>query len=73
MLVLEPAKRYTVSQVKQHKWMTADCDEGYMDCQPLSPAGNGTPSLNQQVIDKMCEMGLSDEQTIRQVYFKLVI
>ncbi|XP_046852954.1 serine/threonine-protein kinase SIK3-like isoform X2 [Xenia sp. Carnegie-2017] len=71
MLVLEPAKRYTVSQVKQHKWMTADCDEGYMDCQPLSPAGNGTPSLNQQVIDKMCEMGLSDEQTIRQAVLNM--
>jgi serine/threonine protein kinase len=67
MLVLDPGKRYTVSQVKQHKWMTADGVDSVIERPPLSPGENGTYSFNQQVLDKMCEMGFADEETIKQV------
>ncbi len=67
MLVLDPVKRYTVRQVKQHKWMTADRIDNVVERPPLSPGENGTHTFNQQVLDKMCEMGVADEETIKQV------
>lgn len=69
MLVLDPAKRYTVSQIKQHKWMTADNKGGVIERQPMSPGENGTYTFNQQVLEKMCDMGVADEETIKQVQF----
>ena len=67
MLVLDPAKRYTVSQVKQHKWMAESGLDKVCERPPMSPGDNGTYTLNQQILDKMCEMGVADEETIKQV------
>ena len=65
MLVVDPAKRYTVSQVKQHKWMAADNADIFTEHSPTSPGENGT--FNQQVLDKMCEMGVANDEIIKQV------
>ena len=67
MLVLDPGKRYTVSQVKQHKWMAGGVDK-VIERAPMSPGDNGTYIFNQQILDKMCEMGVADEETIKQVH-----
>lgn len=68
MLVLDPAKRYTVSQVKQHKWMMADGLGKVAEHPTLYPGENGVYTFNQQVLDKMCEMGIADEETIKKVH-----
>ena len=46
MLVLDPAKRYTVSQVKQHKWMAESGLDKVCERPPMSPGDNGTYTLN---------------------------
>lgn len=72
MLVLDPAKRYSVTQIKQHKWMSGE-DDGLANDNikheeiPFSPGVNGVCVFNQHVLEKMCEMGIADEENIKQV------
>ena len=67
MLVLDSSKRYTISQIKKHKWMLADGVREVIEHPPMSPGDNGSYTFNQDVLDKMCEMGVADEETIKQV------
>ena len=71
MLVLDPVKRYTITQIKQHKWMATDEDESSNRVikheQDMLPGENGVCAFNQDVMDKMCQMRIADEGDIKQV------
>jgi hypothetical protein len=47
--------------------MTADSVDSVIERPPMSPGENGTYTFNQRILDKMCEMGVANEETIRQV------
>ena len=76
MLVLEPRRRYTINQVRQHKWMKMG--EGRPDpipgvqVYPTPPAPTFptqlntkiTPELNDQILRLMQQLGIDQQKTI---------
>lgn len=58
MLVLEPTKRYRISQIKRHRWMQAETPPPSPIAAPLASA---TP--NEQILRLMQSLGIDSNKT----------
>ncbi|XP_030076604.1 serine/threonine-protein kinase SIK2 [Microcaecilia unicolor] len=71
MLVLEPAKRLTIGQIKEHKWMLAEVP---VQRPILYPQGQeNEPSIgeyNEQVLRLMHSLGIDQQKTIESLQGK---
>ena len=64
ILVLDPVKRYTVQQIKQHVWMRRDAEyDIYNGCGATSTRGADILPLNDNVLQAMTKLGLDQEKT----------
>ncbi len=73
MLVLEPRKRHTISQVKHHKWMVSGA--GQPKQSPPSPVLGHDPQAgdyNEQILRLMHSLGIDQQKTL-QVCFLLFV
>lgn len=67
MLVLDPSKRLSVAQIKEHKWMTLDVpiQRPVLYQQPLSSEGEaGVGEYSEQVLRLMHSLGIDQHKTI---------
>lgn len=58
MLVLEPSKRYCVTQIKRHRWMQVDIPPSI----PATTAGSNTQP-NEQILRLMQSLGIDGSKT----------
>lgn len=58
MLVLEPSKRYSISQIKRHRWMQVDIPPSIPT---VIPATNTQP--NEQILRLMQSLGIDSSKT----------
>lgn len=71
MLVVDSAKRYSVSQIVQHPWMRAGLDDAENDSlleENVTEDENivsADTELGQQILRHMASLGLDTESTIR--------
>lgn len=66
MLVLEPSRRYTIDQIKRHRWMLAEAPR-------LLPSGSGGSSEpNEQILRLMQSLGIDANKT-REVIFEVAL
>ncbi|XP_030600860.1 serine/threonine-protein kinase SIK2 isoform X3 [Archocentrus centrarchus] len=73
MLVLDPSKRLTVAQIKEHKWMTLDVpiQRPVLYQQPLSSEGEaGVGEYSEQVLRLMHSLGIDQHKTIESLQNK---
>lgn len=67
MLVLDPSKRLSVAQIKEHKWMALDIpvQRPVLYQQPLSAEGEaGVGEYSEQVLRLMHSLGIDQHKTI---------
>ncbi|XP_053408401.1 serine/threonine-protein kinase SIK2-like [Mercenaria mercenaria] len=65
MLVLEPGKRYSMEQIKNHQWM--QMDGGAPKASPPSPMMGYGPKVgeyNEQILRLMQSLGISQQKTV---------
>lgn len=65
MLVLEPRKRFTIAQIKAHRWMMSD--SGAPQEPPPSPDLGHNPAngeFNEQILRLMQSLGIDQQKTI---------
>lgn len=65
MLVLDPKKRYTISQVRHHKWMQKD--GGAPKERPRSPILGQNARIgeyNEQILRLMQGLGIDQQKTV---------
>lgn len=64
MLVLEPSKRYTIEQIKNHSWMMAETMEPIIT-NKLSINSSGTSECepNEQILRIMQKLGIDAQKT----------
>lgn len=75
MLVLDPSKRLTVAQIKEHKWMALDIpvQRPVLYQQPLSAEGGAClGEYSEQVLRLMHSLGIDQHKTI-EVRTELVL
>ncbi|XP_041849744.1 serine/threonine-protein kinase SIK2 isoform X2 [Melanotaenia boesemani] len=73
MLVLDPSKRLSVAQIKEHKWMTLDVpvQRPVLYQQPLSAEGEaGVGEYSEQVLRLMHSLGIDQHKTIESLQNK---
>uniref|UniRef100_A0A7N8WMQ6 non-specific serine/threonine protein kinase n=1 Tax=Mastacembelus armatus TaxID=205130 RepID=A0A7N8WMQ6_9TELE len=73
MLVLDPSKRLSVSQIKEHKWMVLDVpvQRPVLYQQPLSAEGEaGVGEYSEQVLRLMHSLGIDQHKTIESLQNK---
>lgn len=64
MLVLDPTKRYTVEQIKKHRWMMADPMEPLPPSQiPKNLDGTSMYEPNEQILRLMQNLGVDAQKT----------
>lgn len=70
MLVLEPRKRFTISQIKAHKWM--NMGEGAAPAKESPPLSLGDlghnaaqGEFNEQILRLMQSLGIDQQKTIQ--------
>ncbi|ELV10329.1 Serine/threonine-protein kinase SIK1 [Tupaia chinensis] len=69
MLVVDPARRITIAQIRQHRWMRADPSL----LQPVSPAFSGYShdsqlgDCNEQVLGIMQTLGIDRQRTVESL------
>jgi len=72
MLVLEPSKRYTIPQIKRHRWMagTADSICSVIITRPSS----SIQEPNEQILRLMHSLGIDISRTreVRKIFFSLL-
>ena len=64
MLVLDASKRFSIKQIKKHKWMIAD--EGQPKSTPPSPMMGVHAKLgefNEQILRLMQSLGIDQQKT----------
>lgn len=64
MLVQDPSKRFSISQIKKHKWMQAE--EGQPKSSPPSPMMGINAKLgefNEQILRLMQSLGIDQQKT----------
>lgn len=66
MLVLEPSKRYSISQIKRHRWMQTEIP-AQVKMVPTITTSSSTP--NEQILRLMQSLGIDSSKT-REVCFK---
>jgi len=67
MLVLDPSKRLSVAQIKEHKWMALDVpvQRPVLYQQPLSAEGEASVGeYSEQVLRLMHSLGIDQHKTI---------
>lgn len=67
MLVLDPSKRLSVAQIKEHKWMApyVPVQRPLLHQQPLSAEGDaGVGEYSEQVLRLMHSLGIDQHKTI---------
>lgn len=65
MLVLDPSKRLTIAQIKEHKWMLVEVPAQRPVLYP--PGQENEPSIgeyNEQVLRLMHSLGIDQQKTI---------
>ncbi|XP_047449213.1 serine/threonine-protein kinase SIK2 isoform X3 [Mugil cephalus] len=73
MLVLDPSKRLSVAQIKEHKWMALDVpvQRPVLYQQPLSTEGEaGVGEYSEQVLRLMHSLGIDQHKTIESLQNK---
>ncbi|KAM6933464.1 serine/threonine-protein kinase SIK2 isoform 2-T2 [Xenentodon cancila] len=73
MLVLDPSKRLSVAQIKEHKWMALDvpAQRPVLYQQPLSAEGEGgVGEYSEQVLRLMHSLGIDQHKTIESLQNK---
>uniref|UniRef100_A0A672HE96 non-specific serine/threonine protein kinase n=1 Tax=Salarias fasciatus TaxID=181472 RepID=A0A672HE96_SALFA len=73
MLVLDPSKRLSVAQIKEHKWMALDVpvQRPVLYQQPLSAEGEaGVGEYSEQVLRLMHSLGIDQRKTIESLQNK---
>ncbi|XP_062275792.1 serine/threonine-protein kinase SIK2 isoform X1 [Scomber scombrus] len=73
MLVLDPSKRLSVAQIKEHKWMTLDVpvQRPVLYQQPVSTEGEGgVGEYSEQVLRLMHSLGIDQHKTIESLQNK---
>ncbi|KAM7399481.1 hypothetical protein PAMP_018751 [Pampus punctatissimus] len=73
MLVLDPSKRLSVSQIKEHKWMALDVpvQRPVLYQQPVSVEGEaGVGEYSEQVLRLMHSLGIDQHKTIESLQNK---
>nr|XP_019944069.1 PREDICTED: serine/threonine-protein kinase SIK2 isoform X1 [Paralichthys olivaceus] len=73
MLVLDPSKRLSVAQIKEHKWMALDVpvQRPILYQQPLSAEGeSGVGEYSEQVLRLMHSLGIDQHKTIESLQNK---
>uniref|UniRef100_A0A674MBB6 non-specific serine/threonine protein kinase n=1 Tax=Takifugu rubripes TaxID=31033 RepID=A0A674MBB6_TAKRU len=73
MLVLDPSKRLSVAQIKQHKWMApyVPVQRPVLHQQPLSAEGEaGIGEYSEQVLRLMHSLGIDQHKTIESLQNK---
>ncbi|XP_035009866.1 serine/threonine-protein kinase SIK2 isoform X3 [Hippoglossus stenolepis] len=73
MLVLDPSKRLSVAQIKEHKWMALDIpvQRPILYQQPLSAEGEaGVGEYSEQVLRLMHSLGIDQHKTIESLQNK---
>ncbi|NXW22554.1 SIK2 kinase, partial [Circaetus pectoralis] len=71
MLVLDPSKRLTIAQIKEHKWMLIEVPAQRPILYP--PGEENEPSIgeyNEQVLRLMHSLGIDQQKTIEGKHFK---
>ena len=71
MLVVDPNKRYTMNQIKQHKWIIQGEpyaflieEDEFCYAQQHNYGENGTCSINEHVLEQMEKLGLDKANVI---------
>lgn len=61
MLVLDPLRRYTIEQIKRHRWMTIEV----MEPIEVESSSGGTSSVepNEQILKLMTTLGIDAQKT----------
>ncbi|XP_028274866.1 serine/threonine-protein kinase SIK2 isoform X2 [Parambassis ranga] len=73
MLVLDPSKRLSVAQIKEHKWMALDVpvQRPVLYQQPLSTEGEtGVGEYSEQVLRLMHSLGIDQHKTVESLQNK---
>ncbi|KAM9318500.1 serine/threonine-protein kinase SIK2 [Pholidichthys leucotaenia] len=73
MLVLDPSKRLSVAQIKEHKWMALDVpiQRPVLYQQPLSAEGEaGVGGYSEQVLRLMHSLGIDQHKTVESLQNK---
>lgn len=63
MLVLEPLRRYTIEQIKRHRWMTIEVMDPIYTESNGTNSGNSLSEPNEQIIRLMTSLGIDTKQT----------
>lgn len=65
MLVVDPAKRITVAQIKQHRWMLADPTAAHQTlCHSLTEYNSNLGDYSEPVLGIMNTLGIDRQRTI---------
>lgn len=67
--MLEPCKRYTMEQIKNHHWM--QMDGGAPKAAPPSPLvgyGANIGEYNEQILRLMQSLGISQQKTVEVIF-----
>ncbi|XP_037380775.1 serine/threonine-protein kinase SIK1 [Talpa occidentalis] len=69
MLVLDPAKRITVAQIRQHRWMQADPSVPQLACPALSvlSCGSNLGDYDEQALGIMQALGVDRQRTVESL------
>ena len=69
ILVLDPVKRYTVAQIKEHSWMYRETDDDIYNGSGSSVARScsATAVLDEHVLHAMKNLGLDSDKTISSI------
>lgn len=63
MLVLDPTRRYTVQQIRQHRWMSCEDPPSPAPDPPEMARAERTTDPNEQVLRVMQELGIDVTRT----------
>lgn len=69
MLVLEPTKRYTIPQIKRHRWMAGSADT--ICSMIITRSSSSIQEPNEQILRLMHSLGIDITRT-REVYFLFI-
>lgn len=70
MLVLDPKKRFTISQIRQHKWLTSGAAQSSMKEEPCGAAAPSTSTVtcagefDEQILRLMNTLGIEQSKTV---------
>ena len=64
MLVIDPAKRYTIEQIKNHKWMQMEGGEPSPVTSPVVDIPKPIGEFNEQALRLMQSLGIDQQKTI---------